>query len=266
MANTHTSLTSLFTAIADKIRKKNGSTATIVADDFPDAIDSILTPTDGTIPTKTSSNLTASGATVTVPAGYYASNASKSVATATQATPTLSINTNNNYVIATCTQSAGYVTGGTKTGTFSFTKKDTSYYTPTTSQQTLFNSGLHYFTGPQYLNAIASAPVRLVGIEYPSSTKLLQFNIGTEYTTLHDFYMSCSTTGSANSGVNWMFTENGTISYILTYDDDGQRFMQFYSSESPPVTLSNGIVTVYLGGCDAELYTRGQYTAIMYAS
>ena len=36
----------------------------------------------GTIATKTSNDLTASGATVTVPAGYYASNATKSVATA----------------------------------------------------------------------------------------------------------------------------------------------------------------------------------------
>ena len=34
----------------------------------------------GTIATKTASNLTASGATVTVPAGYYASQATKSVA------------------------------------------------------------------------------------------------------------------------------------------------------------------------------------------
>lgn len=39
------------------------------------------TEVEGTIPTKTSSNLTVSGATVTAPAGYYATAASKSVAT-----------------------------------------------------------------------------------------------------------------------------------------------------------------------------------------
>lgn len=48
MANTHTSLSSLFTAIADKIRKKTGTTATIIADDFPDAIDGIVTLEEGT--------------------------------------------------------------------------------------------------------------------------------------------------------------------------------------------------------------------------
>lgn len=38
MANTHTSLSSLFTDIADVIREKTGDTGTIVADDFPDVI------------------------------------------------------------------------------------------------------------------------------------------------------------------------------------------------------------------------------------
>lgn len=41
----------------------------------------------GTIATKTSSNLTASGATVTVPAGYYASQATKSVASGSVTAP-----------------------------------------------------------------------------------------------------------------------------------------------------------------------------------
>ena len=70
----------------------------------------------GTIETKTSSNLTASGATVSVPAGYYASAASKSVATATQATPSVSIDSAGK-VTASATQTAGYVSAGTKTGT-----------------------------------------------------------------------------------------------------------------------------------------------------
>ena len=42
MANTHTSLSSLFTDIADAIREKTGDTGTIVADDFPDVIREML--------------------------------------------------------------------------------------------------------------------------------------------------------------------------------------------------------------------------------
>ncbi len=45
MSNTHSTLTSLFSDIADAIRAKTGGTADIVADDFPSAIDAI--PTGG---------------------------------------------------------------------------------------------------------------------------------------------------------------------------------------------------------------------------
>lgn len=46
MANKHENLNSLFTNIADAIREKTGGTATIVADDFPDAIRAIPTSED----------------------------------------------------------------------------------------------------------------------------------------------------------------------------------------------------------------------------
>ena len=74
----------------------------------------------GNIASKSSSNLTASGATVTAPAGYYASDASKSVASGTAGTPTATKGTvSNNSVSVTpsVTNTTGYITGGTKTGT-----------------------------------------------------------------------------------------------------------------------------------------------------
>ena len=43
----------------------------------------------GTITTRSSSSLTASGSSIIVPAGYYPSQVSKSVATVTQATPSI---------------------------------------------------------------------------------------------------------------------------------------------------------------------------------
>ena len=48
MANTYTTLTSLFEAIANKIRSKKNTTAEIIADNFPDEIDSIVTLSQGT--------------------------------------------------------------------------------------------------------------------------------------------------------------------------------------------------------------------------
>ncbi len=100
----------------------------------------------GTIATNTSSNLTANGATVTVPSGYYATQATKSVATATQATPTIIVNSSG-LITASATQSAGYVSAGTKSGTKQLTTKAATTYTPTTSNQTIASG--QYLSGTQ---------------------------------------------------------------------------------------------------------------------
>lgn len=74
----------------------------------------------GDIASKTSSDLTASGATVTAPAGYYASSASKAVASGSAGTPTATKGTvsgNSVSVTPSVTNTTGYITGGTKTGT-----------------------------------------------------------------------------------------------------------------------------------------------------
>ena len=65
-------------------------------------------------------DLTASGATVTVPAGYYAEQETKSVASGSAGTPTASKGTVTNHSIAvtpSVTNTTGYITGGTKNGT-----------------------------------------------------------------------------------------------------------------------------------------------------
>ena len=79
----------------------------------------------GTIATKTGSDLTASGATVTVPAGYYASQATKSVATGSATAPasisgsSATVSTGSNTltltksISVTPAVSAGYVASGT---------------------------------------------------------------------------------------------------------------------------------------------------------
>lgn len=69
---------------------------------------------------RSSSDLTVSGATVTAPAGYYSAQASKSVATGTAGTPTATKGTVSNHAVTvtpSVTNTTGYITGGTKTGT-----------------------------------------------------------------------------------------------------------------------------------------------------
>jgi len=67
-----------------------------------------------------SSDLTASGATVTVPAGHYAQQASKAVASGTEGTPTATKGSVSNHAVTvtpSVTNSAGYIAGGTHGGT-----------------------------------------------------------------------------------------------------------------------------------------------------
>ena len=62
---------------------------------------------------------TVSGATVTIPSGYYSSQTTKSVASGTEGTPSASKGSVTNHSISitpTVTNTAGYITGGTKTG------------------------------------------------------------------------------------------------------------------------------------------------------
>ena len=129
----------------------------------------------GTITTKTSSDLTASGDTVTVPAGYYASSASKAVdagsattpATTITATPTITVG-NDGLITATVaasdsvtpTVSAGYVSSGTSgtitasgSATEQLTTQAAQTITPTTSNQTIASGT--YLTGTQTIEGDA---------------------------------------------------------------------------------------------------------------
>lgn len=122
------------------------------------------TKVTGTIESKSSSDLTASGATVTVPSGYYGSQATKSVASGSATAPasitgtSASVSTGTNTltlqktVSVTPSVSAGYVSSGTAGNstvklTASVTTKSTATITPTTTNQTIASGT--YLTGVQ---------------------------------------------------------------------------------------------------------------------
>lgn len=131
----------------------------------------------GSIVTKTGTDLTSSGATVTVPAGYYATAASKTIssgsattpATTITVTPSISINTTTGLITASVTGSqsvtpsvsAGYVsagTGGTITvsgsDTEQLTTKAAATITPGTSNQTI--AAGQYLIGAQTITGDAN--------------------------------------------------------------------------------------------------------------
>ena len=122
---------------------------------------------DGSIVTKTSGDLSVSGDTVTVPAGYYSSNSSASVTSGSATAPatisgtSASISTGTNTltlsktISVTPSVSAGYVSSGTAGNssvslTASVTTKGAATITPGTSNQTIASGT--YLTGTQTIS------------------------------------------------------------------------------------------------------------------
>ena len=123
----------------------------------------------GTIPTRTESDLTASAATVTVPAGHYASQSTKTIASGSATTPSTTITKNPTISVSstglitasvsgtqniTPTVTAGYISNGTAgtvtvngSNTKQLTTKAATTYTPTTTNQTIASGT--YLTGTQ---------------------------------------------------------------------------------------------------------------------
>ena len=137
----------------------------------------------GTIATKTGTDIAASGDTVTVPAGYYASQQTKSVASGSATAPatisgtSASVSTGTNTITlsktisVTPTVSAGYVSSGTAGNssvslTASVTTKAAATITPGTSNQTIASGT--YLTGAQTISGDAN----LVGSNIKSGVSI----------------------------------------------------------------------------------------------
>ena len=205
----------------------------------------------GTIASKTASNLTASGATVTVPAGYYASQATKSVATGSAKTPattvtknpTISVNSSGKITASvsgtqsvTPTVTAGYVssgTAGTITVSGSATKQLTTQaaqtITPGTSNKTIASG--RYLTGTQTIKGDANlvagnikSGVSIFGVTgtYAGTTE----NLDSVITELETKVSTLNTTldGKAAGGSGGGSVETCTVTLNFTGNAEGYGY------------------------------------------
>ncbi len=213
------------TAIANAIRTKTGGTVKLTLDTMASSLNNI--------PERTSSNLTASGATVTVPAGNYKAQATKSVATATQATPSISVNSSG-LITASATQTAGYVSAGTKSATKQLTTKAATTITPSTSNQTV--AAGTYLTGALTIAGDAD----LVAANIVSGKNI--FNVAGNHTCpshVLNFTVVGGTTQPSSPAANtiWVNTSTSITSWVF--------------SATQPTSPSNGMVWIKTGtSCD----------------
>lgn len=214
----------------------------------------------GSIQTNASTDITVSGATVTVPAGYYASSVNKSVtagsattpATTISSTPTMSFNSSTGVVTATNsktqsvtpTVSAGYVSSGTAgtitvggSNTYSLTTKSAGTYYPMTSDQTI--SANRFLTGAQTFKGVTTTNLTAANIKS---------GVTVEVGDSSDSDRVASVTG----------TYEGVITRLITNDDDITPSGTYATSTY--YNTSYGVKIGYMYGGDIILSMQGGTT------
>ena len=245
-----------------------------------EAIDKNGNKITGTIATKTSSDLTASGATVTVPAGYYASNASKSVSSgsvkipATTVTKNPSISVSSSGLITasvsgtqsvTPTVTAGYVSSGTAgaitvsgSATKQLTTQAAKTITPGTSSQTAVASGV-YTTGAITVGAIPSNYEDVSNETNAYTTKLASLE-----TAIDALETELAGKASGGSGGDIQETVTGTVSALgpIGIDGsysyvDGNGNLQTSSNTGNISVMKKSIIVAYSNGTGSPSVSGG---------
>ena len=148
--------------IANAIRNKGGTSGLMNAAEMPANILAIPTSAGGETQEKTvDPALTA--VTVLPDEGYTLSKVTvNAMPQAEQAVPALA--NNNGTIIATVTQTAGYVQAGTKTGTLELEKQAATEYNPSLTDQTI--PADKYLTGAQTIKAVTGTNLQALEADF----------------------------------------------------------------------------------------------------
>lgn len=230
---------------------------------------------DGTIPKKTSGDITVDGAMMTVPAGYYENESLHSVSMTTLASPSISVD-DTGKITASVTQSAGYVSASTKTATKQLSVQAEQTITPGTSDQTI-ESG-KYLTGVQTIKGDANLLAEnikngvsifgvagaLVASSGGSSGLVRKSGTVTDETTIDTglseiVFFLLYKNGMSSTGLNLALKDVTDADDYAVYCSSYSTYMKTYSfSTGEQMTFDGGTVT-YAGSSNLAMVSSSTY-------
>ena len=236
------------------------------------------------IPRKSSSDLTASGSVVTVPAGYYSAQSSKAVAAGAVAVPTTTITANptvsidaSGLITSSVTKSqnvsptvtAGYVSTGAAgamnvsgSSTLQLTTQAAATITPSESQQTAVASQ-RYTTGNVVVAAISANYVGS-GITRRSSTDLTAS--GSAVTALAGYYSAAATKTVSAGTAGTPTAAKGTISnHQISITPSVTNTTGWITGSTKTGTVATVSASELVSGTSA-ITSNGTYDVTNYAS
>ena len=193
----------------------------------------------GNIASKSSSDLTVSGSTVTVPAGYYATQATKNIASASAFPPAIGLTSSTGVITGTNTFAAGYYAASTSTSTLQLTSKAAATYYTSTADQTI--SSYRWLTGAQTIKSV-------------TYTGLTASNIASGVT------VKIGDSGNASRIAQVTGTHQGGTPHTatLTYTGDTTHcYIQYKGTKY----YTSGDTFTFIEGDTITLYTQSPYGA-----
>lgn len=222
----------------------------------------------GNIANKSSSDLSVSGDTVTVPAGYYASQATASVdaGSTTVAEPT--IDSSTGIVTAEATVTAGYQSAGTESNTLQLTTQGATTYNVSTSERSI--SAGTYLTGNQTIRAVTTSNISAANIRDGITITVGDAGSSTRIKNVTGTYTDASTVSSGQTAATAAQIYSGYSAWVdgvevkgsaSTYDQGkADGWTAAYNKWSYPSSGTTSSFKVGWPGSTYDTLTERTYT------